>query len=124
MSLVRDLAFNVEIVPVETVREPSGLAMSSRNRLLSDEERKIALNLYNSLLLAKEKLLEGLTPSEVKTNTNRHFETIEGIKLEYFEIVDSATLQNIESINSVSEVSLCIAAHVGKVRLIDNMSLK
>ncbi|MDZ7606350.1 MAG: pantoate--beta-alanine ligase [Cyclobacteriaceae bacterium] len=47
-----------------------------------------------------------------------------GIKLEYFEIVDSSTLQNIESINSVSEVSLCIAAHVGKARLIDNMSLK
>jgi pantoate--beta-alanine ligase len=123
-SLVRDLAFNVEIVPVETVREPDGLAMSSRNRLLTDDERKIALNLYDFLLLAKENLLKGLSPAEVKADTFSHFETIEGIKLEYFQVVDSATLHNIESINSVSEVSLCIAAHVGKVRLIDNMSLK
>jgi len=123
-SMVRDLDFNVEVVPVETVRETGGLALSSRNKLLSDEERIIASNLYASLLLAKEKLSKGFSPLKIKSDINKHFDRIAGIKLEYFEIVDSATLQNIESINSTSEVSLCVAAHIGNVRLIDNMSLK
>jgi len=123
-SMVRDLDFNVEVVSVETVRETGGLALSSRNRFLTDEERIIARTLYTSLLLAKENLLKGISPLKVKSDIHKHFDRIAGINLEYFEIVDSATLQNIELINSTSEVSLCIAAYVGKVRLIDNMSLK
>jgi len=123
-SLVKELNFEIEIIPVETVREPSGLAMSSRNRLLSDEDKTLAMNLYNTLLQARETLLNGAAPTDVISDTFKYFDKIEGIKLEYFEIVDSDTLQNITSINSVSEVSLCIAAQVGKVRLIDNMSLK
>ncbi|MDZ7606351.1 MAG: pantoate--beta-alanine ligase [Cyclobacteriaceae bacterium] len=73
-SLVRDLNFNIEIVPVDTVRETGGLAMSSRNRLLTEEERTIALNLNTSLLLAKENLLKGLSPAEVKSYIQKHFE--------------------------------------------------
>ncbi len=123
-SLVKDLDFNIEIVPVDTVRENNGLAMSSRNRLLSDDEKTVALNLYTSLLLAREKLIKGLTPAEIKTNITMHLEQFSGLKLEYFEIVDSDTLQSIETIKSAPSVSICIAAHVGKVRLIDNISLK
>ena len=57
--LTKELLFDIEVVPVETVREADGMAMSSRNKLLTYEERKNALDLYKALLAAKRKLIDG-----------------------------------------------------------------
>lgn len=122
-KLSEELLYNIDIIPVETVREPDGLAMSSRNRLLDKTERKCAIDLYNALMMAKKQLLDGEHVTSVLNNIQRYFTTESKIKLEYFEIVDTKNLLPITEIPKTKEVSLCIAGQLGKVRLIDNMSL-
>lgn len=121
--LTNELFFDIEIVPVKTVRESDGLAMSSRNRLLSKEERKSSINLYYALLTAKEKLFEGESVDSVYDHIVNYFKTESSIELEYFEIVNTSDLRKINKIDNINEVSLCIAGQLGKVRLIDNISL-
>jgi pantoate--beta-alanine ligase len=122
-KLTRDLLFDIDIVPVETVRELDGLAMSSRNKLLSPEERIQAIDLYRALLSARTKLNNNEDVTEVKNYVTNFFKTKSVIDLEYFEIVNSNNLQNISNVDESGDVSLCIAGHLGKVRLIDNISL-
>lgn len=122
-KLTNELFFDIEIVPVNTVRESDGLAMSSRNRLLSAEERKSSINLYHALLTAKRKLNEGESVESVQNHIVNYFKSDPNIELEYFEIVSSADLRKISEIDKKNEVSLCIAGQLGKVRLIDNISL-
>ncbi len=122
-KLKQELLYNIDIVPVKTVREPDGLAMSSRNRLLSKEERTQALDLYKALTTAKKQLLEGEHVTSVQKHIQHFFATESKIELEYFEIVNTSDLIKITQIPMEKEVSLCIAGQLGKVRLIDNMSL-
>ncbi len=122
-ALTCDLNFNVEIIPVETVREPDGLAMSSRNRLLNNEERAIAVTLYKTLLSATASLRKGDSPAEVKEASWRSLQGQKGIIPEYFEIVNTQTLEPVGDKVGDQKVSICVAAQVGKVRLIDNMSV-
>jgi len=121
--LTNALLFNIEIIPVNTVREQDGLAMSSRNLLLSEKERPYAIELYKALIIAKEKLNRGENVISVKKHVNDLFKINSEIKLEYFEIVNTSNLGNIDEILDGIEVSLCIAGYLGKVRLIDNISL-
>lgn len=122
-KLTDELLFDIEIIPVETVRESDGLAMSSRNRLLSKEKRISAIDLYRALSTAKRKLIDGESVDKVQNHIEEYFKKESRIELEYFEIVNTADLQKITKIEDKSEVSLCIAGHLGKVRLIDNISL-
>lgn len=122
-KLTNELFFDIEIVPVNTVRESDGLAMSSRNRLLSAEERKSSINLYHALLTAKKKLNEGESVESVQNHIVNYFKSERNIELEYFEIVNTTDLRKISEIDKKNEVSLCIAGQLGKVRLIDNISL-
>ncbi len=122
-KLAKDLLFDIEIIPVETIRESDGLAMSSRNKLLSREERKQAVVLYNSLILAREKLNNQESVISVKKYISDYFESNSVIDLEYFEVVYTENLQNVSKIQKSDRVSLCIAGYLGKVRLIDNISL-
>jgi pantoate--beta-alanine ligase len=122
-KLTNELLFDIEIVPVETVREADGLAMSSRNRLLSEEERKDSIDIYHALLTAKRKLIDGESVASVQNHITNYFKMESKIELEYFEIVNTADLQKITDFRDKNEVSLCIAGHLGKVRLIDNISL-
>jgi pantoate--beta-alanine ligase len=122
-KLAKDLLFGIEIIPVKTVREPDGLAMSSRNRLLTKSERSRATDIFRALSLAREKLIGGETVISVKNYMSDYFRKESPIQLEYFEIVDTENMQNIDSINDPEKVSLCIAGYLGKVRLIDNISL-
>ncbi len=122
-KLTNELCFDVDIVPVKTVREPDGLAMSSRNRLLSEEERKTSINLHHALVAAKKKLLEGERVESVQNYVYNYFKSKGNIDLEYFEIVSTDDLRKISEIDKKNEVSLCIAGQLGKVRLIDNISL-
>ncbi len=122
--MVSDLSFDIDIRAVETVREPDGLALSSRNRLLTARTRKDATILYRALIYAREQLKAGKTPARVKNEVGEIFtgKKNTGI-LEYFEIVDKDTLLAIERIKDPGQVQLCIAGYFLKIRLIDNISL-
>ncbi len=112
----------VEIVEAPTVREKSGLAKSSRNERLSQDQKQSATLLFQSLNKAKELATkEGV--QGVKDQIIKLYETQNDVQLEYFELVDSKTLTSIENWNSHGGVTACVAAHVGDVRLIDNMVL-
>lgn len=117
--LVKDLSFSLDLVICPTQREKDGLAMSSRNRNLSEEQRVIAPEIYKSLTAAFE-LLKHQSSTVVKQFVKEYFEVIEDIELEYFEISDFDTLLPIEEL-SVGKTALCIAAFMGKTRLIDNI---
>lgn len=110
--MVRDLNFDVEILVAPIVREPSGLALSSRNAYLSDEERAKALALSQSLA--------GLKPGSWAAQRRRIVKCLEerGLKVDYVEAVDSATLRPVKSIRP--GVAVLLAVYDGKTRLIDN----
>lgn len=115
-----DLGFQIELHPRPTLREADGLAMSSRNRNLTADERAIAPHIFEGLKLAKTQLLEGQKPTKVKALIEEHFGKEPAFRLEYFEIVNAHTLQNVDSLQATGQTAMCIAAHLGKVRLIDN----
>ncbi len=110
----------VEIIACPTLRELSGLAMSSRNTRLSLSQKEDALIIYKSLILAKE-LATTNSPNSVK-NKIRDFFQKGNLVLEYFEIVNPVTLESLEG-DWVSGATACIVAYCGEVRLIDNMEL-
>jgi pantoate--beta-alanine ligase len=98
--MVNELSFHLELVICPTQREEDGLAMSSRNRNLSPEQRAIAPSLYQALNNAKASLLQDKEVSEVKGELAEFLNNIEGIELEYFEISDFDTLQPFQGILS------------------------
>lgn len=111
--------FPIEIIACETLREVSGLAMSSRNMRLSEQEKKDALIIWNTLQFVKNNKAI-YSPQDLVHKALSYFET-GNLVLEYLEIVDVESLQNSEDWNSQSVC--CIAAYCGKVRLIDNLLL-
>jgi len=121
--LVKDLSFDVEIIVVPTVRESSGLALSSRNLRLSPEQREIALVLYSSLSFAKTELLKGASWFKVKSEIEMLFQQTPQVELEYFELVDSEKMTVLEGLQVGIPISICVASYVGEVRLIDNISV-
>ncbi len=116
-----DLNLPVEIVSCPIVRECDGLAMSSRNMLLSPEERKRALALSQSLFQAKEMKVRH-SPAQVKDFVTGRIQSSPGVDLEYFEIIDGLTLLPVSTWDDRHDVIGCIAVRVGKVRLIDNIN--
>ncbi len=124
-QLVADLAFNIQVVPVATVREPDGLAMSSRNLRLSAEGRKKAVVFNRMLINARQALLQGKSVAEVRISVELETKKTAGASLEYFEVVNRETLQPVERVDDDgAPVSLFIAGYVEGVRLIDNIFLK
>jgi pantoate--beta-alanine ligase len=121
--MVRDLGFPLEIVPVPTVREPDGVAMSSRNVRLGPKERQAATALYRSLRKAQELAAAGTLDSEGILSAVREAIAQEPlVKLQYAEIGDPETLAPVERIDGPA--LLAVAAYVGGVRLIDNTILE
>jgi pantoate--beta-alanine ligase len=120
-KVVEELHFNTSLRCVPTVREESGLAMSSRNLRLSDQGRKDAVIIYESLTQAKEYLKKGTSISDVKNKIKHKFAS-SIVDLEYFEVVNGESLTIIDQVTD-SPVAICIAGHVEGVRLIDNMLL-
>jgi pantoate--beta-alanine ligase len=120
--MARDLNFPVEIVACPIVREPDGLAMSSRNAYLNREERTRALVLHRSLQKTRQQFQAGERISSDLISAAK--EIIAGepqVRLDYFEIVDPDTLDPVESISQKTLVA--VAAYVGSTRLIDNIVL-
>lgn len=122
-EMVRCLSLPVEIVGCPIVRESDGLAMSSRNTLLSAEERERALaisrTLFASLDFAKENAL-----SATKAFVEAAINGTSGLELEYYQIVDGNTLQEIAGWSDSDYIVGCIALFCGKIRLIDNIVYK
>jgi pantoate--beta-alanine ligase len=110
--------FDVEIVDCPIVREASGLAMSSRNERLSPEERKIAAGI-SKVLFESLNFVPCLSPQELKKKVENEINDIPGLKLEYYEISNTTTLQPASNWNEPTVG--CIAVFCGDVRLIDNI---
>ena len=118
--LVRDLNVPVRIEGVATVREPDGLALSSRNERLSAEERKKALALYKSLTEARRQIESGVRDAAaVKRAASATVPKDNSLRLEYLEIVDTENIQPVEHIEG--PVLVAGALWVGSTRLIDNL---
>ncbi|MCJ9699610.1 pantoate--beta-alanine ligase [Bradyrhizobium sp. SHOUNA76] len=116
-----DLNLPIEIITVPTVREPDGLAMSSRNRYLSEEERRRALAISRGLLAAVDEFRSGERDVEkLVAIAKRHLEVVD--RLQYLELVDGDTLKAAHS-PLRRTAALCAAAYVGSTRLIDNVML-
>lgn len=120
-KVTADLHYPVEIVPCPIIREPDGLAMSSRNMLLQPEERITALELSQSLFQAR-RMKESHAPAAVRQWVVEHLNAMPGISLEYFEIVSSRDLLPVDNWNGRDPVIGCLAARVGRIRLIDNIN--
>jgi pantoate--beta-alanine ligase len=121
--LVQDLSFDLSIEVVPTRREKDGLAMSSRNMRLNPGERQQALLLYQQLSQAKERLLAGEPWTTVLADTQEAFSNETNTKLEYFALLHPETFEIFDTFTQEGARSLCIAAYVGPVRLIDNLPI-
>ncbi len=120
--MVEKLNLPVEIIPCETVREPDGLAMSSRNRRLTIAERNIAPTIYQVLLKVREKA--GKIPvRELKEWAINKIRENPQLRIEYVEIADNETLMPVEKWNSRVSTVAFVAVFLGEVRLIDNIEL-
>lgn len=122
-QLVKDLCFPLQIIDIPIVREKDGLAMSSRNSLLSKQRRKLAPQLYRALQLAREHLKNSHSVHEAREAGIRHLDQFANIRLEYLEIVDLQTLQAPSKPVGNKPLSICLAANLGKIRLIDNVKV-
>ena len=122
-EMVRKYPFNLQIVGCPIVRESDGLALSSRNARLSAEQRvqalQISKTLFASVEYAKTHSLE-----ETKQFVIDGIDNAEGLRLEYFEVVDGNTLQEVNNWDSSDYIVGCITVFCGEVRLIDNIKYK
>lgn len=121
--LVRDLGFETEVIAMPTVREESGLAMSSRNELLSAEEREKAAIIYRSLRQAKSAFHKGERNAAKLTEIVQNWlDTEPAGTTDYIAVVDADTLEPVDNIRD-RDTMIAVASRFGKVRLIDNVLL-
>jgi pantoate--beta-alanine ligase len=121
--LAEELKFGIRLHGVATLREPDGLAMSSRNARLNAADRQKATIFFSSLRMAKEALKANIALTEVRKRVHQAFESAPGTRLEYFEAADHENLTLFENVKEPSRTVLLIAGFVGEVRLIDNMMI-
>lgn len=119
--LVEELKFGIELRRIPTLREPDGLAMSSRNFRLNETERRKAVILYKSLTLGNQELRQGKTIGEVRLAIRKLWEKEGDVRLEYFELADRENLMLTDRVKEASPSVLLVAGYVGEVRLIDNL---
>ena len=122
-EMVMQMNFPLEIVGFPIVREADGLALSSRNARLSEEERRQALNISKTLFASKE-YATSHTVEETQKFVEDSIAASEGLELEYFELVDGTTLQKIATWDETDYAVGCITVYCGEVRLIDNIKYK
>ena len=121
--MVADLGFGLEIIPCPVIRQSDGLAMSSRNTLLSDEERQTAANIYRVL---NESRTLGLTVQQTHDYVVNEIDAIPMLEVQYFNIVDGDTLADVSSWDEAQSVVGCITVFCGEkpIRLIDHIRYK
>ncbi|WP_261306453.1 pantoate--beta-alanine ligase [Paenibacillus andongensis] len=125
-QMVQDLNLDIEIVPCPILRESDGLAMSSRNVYLSEEERKQALVLSQSLQKAKAYVEshETITPQELESLVSQHIATTPLAVIDYVEVLAYPTLEPFENSHHTDSIIIALAVKFGKTRLIDNLILQ
>ncbi|MBL0331173.1 MAG: pantoate--beta-alanine ligase [Bacteroidetes bacterium] len=121
-SMVQQLGMPIQIIACPILREPNGLAMSSRNERLTKQERELAAVISQTLFQIQNDYLSKST-TELKTWAEDHIKTVPSVFLEYIEISDADTLQPIADFNHSKSAVVCIAVKLGAVRLIDNVVL-
>ena len=121
--MVDDLSFKLQIVPCPVVRQSDGLALSSRNALLSAKERVTAANIYRIL---NESRSLGLTVQETHDYVVKEIDSISGLKVQYFSIVDGDSLADVTSWDEAQSIVGCITVFCGTkpIRLIDHIRYK
>ena len=121
--MVADLGFKMDIVPCPVIREASGLAMSSRNSLLTPDEKVLAANIYRVM---KESLSRGLSVRETEAWVTDTLNAIEGLEVEYYSIVNGETLAEVNSWDDAPHIVGCITVYCGHtpIRLIDHIRYK
>lgn len=118
--MVQDLNMDIEIIVMPTVREKDGLAMSSRNKYLNEEERKSALVLSRSLFTAEEMIRSGVrNASDIYKAIKEMIEREPLARIDYISIVDAETLEDVSEIRTNTLIAL--AVFIGQTRLIDNI---
>ena len=118
--MVTDLIMPLEIVICPTIREPNGLAVSSRNQYLTEQQKKDATNIYKSLEKCRRMIDAGIKDTrEIITDMRKILQQVPSIEIEYVSIVDAETLQAIDKITD--KVLAAIAVRIGPARLIDNI---
>lgn len=117
-KMVKDLNFDVEVVGCPIVREADGLAMSSRNAYLNEQERKAAKCLSKSVELGKSKIKKGMIAQELKDYMKEVIESEPLAEIDYLEVVDLDTLQPVDRIDE--SVLVAMAVNFDKARLLDN----
>ena len=122
-EMVKQMNFPLEIVGCPIVREADGLALSSRNARLSEEQRRQALGISQALFCSKEYAATH-SVAETQEFVEKAIADAEGLELEYFELVDGLTLQKIASWEDTDYAVGCITVFCGEVRLIDNIKYK
>ena len=122
-TIARDLRLGAEIVGCPTVREPDGLALSSRNAYLTPEQRHDAVALSRGLFRAREMWEQGVRTPVRLSNAVRRYIDAPAIALEYVSVADPLTLTELELLAPVDSAVISLAARVGRARLIDNVLL-
>lgn len=124
-AMVKDLRIPVSIVPCPIVRQPDGLAMSSRNALLTAGEKNTALNIYRVLRESVD-FATSHTVNETHDFVVNSINAVDGLEVQYYEIVDGNTLQHVSAWNKSGYIVGCITVFCGHipVRLIDNIKYK
>ncbi|WP_311417937.1 pantoate--beta-alanine ligase [Hoylesella nanceiensis] len=124
-QLVKYLNLDINIIECPIIREESGLAMSSRNALLTSEERAIAANIYRILKESVTKK-DSLSVDELQQEVINSINAIDQLEVEYFEIVDGNTLETVHSWNDSPYIVGCITVYCGAtpIRLIDHIKYK
>lgn len=127
LAIIRRMALELfptlEIVGCPIMRENGGLALSSRNQLLTSEQRSIALNI-SRILSESAKLIDYYSLEEVALFVTDSISNTAGLEIEYFEIVDGDNLQRVKKWSDSPYIVGCITVYCGKVRLIDNITYK
>ena len=124
-AMVADKGYNLEICPCPIVREKDGLALSSRNSLLTEEERGLALNISKTLFKSMD-YANTHTLSQTLSWVVRTINKVEGLNVQYYDIVDGDTLQSLNNWDDSEYIVGCITVFCGQipVRLIDNIKYK
>ena len=122
--IVKEFSYPIKLEGIPTVRGENGLALSSRNALLSPSGIKIAALIYKGLIWAKNNFKSFHASEALKIQLNNFYQTQEGLSIEYCEVLNSNTFKPLKSLQNGKKIILCVAAYVEGVRLIDNIFLR
>ena len=122
-AMVKQLGLTVEIVECPIIRDEDGLALSSRNTLLTADHRDAAPHIYATIKQCAEKM-QAMTPAELSAWVTAEVESNPLLKVIYFQAVDALSMQQISAWSESERVQGCIAVQAGDIRLIDNVRIK